>query len=69
MYIFMNLACGCSYISDLIANAEYKFDLDDLGRILFAPDQDTASLQPVFTYTDDNSSILKSDFDKKANLI
>ena len=50
-----------SYISDLIANAEYKFDLDDLGRILFAPDQDTASLQPVFTYNDDNSSILCPD--------
>lgn len=57
-----------SYISDLIANAEYKFDLDDLGRILFAPDQDTASLQPVFTYTDDNSSILKSDFDMEHDL-
>lgn len=57
-----------SYISDLIANAEYKFDLDDLGRILFAPDQDTASLQPVFTYNDDNSSILKSDFDMEHDL-
>lgn len=46
------------YISDLIANAKYHFALDELGRILFAPKQDTASLQPVWTYTDDNSSIL-----------
>ena len=32
--------------------------LDEMGRILFFPNQDTASLQPVWTYTDDNSSIL-----------
>lgn len=47
-----------SFSSDLIANAKYHFDLDELGRILFSPEQDTASLQPVWTYTDDNSSIL-----------
>ena len=47
-----------SFLIDLIANAKYTFALDDLGRILFAPKQDTASLQPVWTYTDDNSSIL-----------
>lgn len=47
-----------TFISDLIANARYYFDLDELGRILYAPKQDTASLQPVWTYNDDNSSIL-----------
>lgn len=47
-----------SFLIDLIANAEYTFMLDEMGRILFSPDQDTASLQPVWTYTDDNSSIL-----------
>lgn len=46
---------------DLIANAKHKFALDEMGRILFSPDQDTASLQPVWTYTDDNSSILYPD--------
>jgi hypothetical protein len=46
-------------VKDLIANASYKFDLDELGRILFAPKQDIASLQPVWTYTDDNSSIIE----------
>lgn len=50
-----------SYTSDLISNAEYSLDLDEIGRILFSPQQDTASLQPVWTYTDDNSSILYSD--------
>ena len=47
-----------SFLSDLAANAKYKFALDEMGRILFSPSQDTASLQPVWTYTDDNSSIL-----------
>lgn len=47
-----------SYLEDLISNANYTFDIDELGRILFAPKQDTSSLQPVWTFTDDNSSIL-----------
>lgn len=50
-----------TYVGDLIANAKYAFDLDEMGRILFAPKQDVASLQPVHTYTDDNSSILYPD--------
>lgn len=47
-----------TFIRDLMANAKYSFALDELGRILFSPKQDTASLQPVWTFNDDNSSIL-----------
>ena len=47
-----------SFLSYLILNAKYTFGLDELGRILFTPKQDTASLQPVWAYNDDNSSIL-----------
>ena len=47
-----------SFTSDLISNAKYEFALDELGRIIFSPKQDTSSLQPVWTYNDDNSSIL-----------
>lgn len=47
-----------TFISDLIANAKYYYDLDEMGRILFAPKQDVASLQPIWTYDDGNSSIL-----------
>lgn len=47
-----------SFERDLIANGGYHFGLDEMGRVLFLPEQDTASLQPVCTYTDDNSSIL-----------
>ena len=47
-----------TFVIDLIANAEYELGLDELGRVLFSPKQEMASLQPVWTYDDDNSSIL-----------
>ena len=50
-----------TFIRDLANYAKYDLSLDELGRILFAPQQDTASLRPVWTYTDDNSSILYAD--------
>lgn len=50
-----------TFISDLIANAKYEFALDEMGRILFSPKQDIASLQPVKTFDDSNSSILLPD--------
>lgn len=50
-----------TFVKDLIANAKFIFDLDEMGRILFAPKQDIASLQPVWTYDDSNSSILYPD--------
>ena len=46
------------FLNDLIINAKYSFELDELGRILFAPIQEMESLQPVWTFSDDNSSIL-----------
>lgn len=49
-----------TFLSDLVANAEYSFALDEMGRIMFVPDQEIASLQPVYTFDDDNSSILHS---------
>lgn len=57
-----------SYLKDLIANAEYTYALDEMGRILFSPKQDTASLRPIWTYNDDNSSILYPDFNMSRDL-
>lgn len=57
-----------TFITDLIANAKYIFALDELGRILFSPKQDTASLQPVWEYNDDNSSILYPDMSMNHDL-
>ena len=50
-----------TFLTDLIANAKHSFGIDEMGRILFSPRQDTASLQPVWTFDDGNSSILYPD--------
>lgn len=47
-----------TFIIDLIANARYELGFGERGDILFLPKQDVASLQPVWTYDDGNSSIL-----------
>ena len=57
-----------TFIGDLLANAKLKLGLDELGRVMFIPDQTTASLQPVWTYNDDNSSILYPDLDIEHDL-
>ena len=57
-----------TFLIDLIANAKYTFSLDEMGRILFSPKQDTASLQPGWTYDDGNSSILYPDLEMDHDL-
>lgn len=57
-----------TFVRDLIANAKYTFELDELGRILFAPKQELESLQPVWTYDDSNSSILYPDLNMDHDL-
>lgn len=57
-----------SFVSDLISNANYRFMLDEMGRVLFAPEQDTASLQPVEVYEDTDISILYPDLDVERDL-
>lgn len=47
-----------TYITDLVGVANHRLDLDESGQVLFAPYQDISSLQPVWEYNDDNSSIL-----------
>ena len=47
-----------TFIRDLVANADHSLALDDMGRIFFSPNQDTMSLQPIWTFDDSNSSIL-----------
>ena len=57
-----------TFTRDLIANAKYTFGLDEMGRILFLPKQDIASLQPIWTYDDSNSSILHPDISMNHDL-
>jgi hypothetical protein len=47
-----------SFVTDLTANAKCSLYLDEMGRILFNPEQNTSTLQPVWTYDDSNSSII-----------
>lgn len=57
-----------TFIADLVSNAKYELGLDELGQVIFEPVQDAASLQPVWTYTDDNSSILLPDISDERDL-
>lgn len=57
-----------TFIYDLISNAKYTLELDELGRVMFAPIQDVAALQPVYTFDDGNSSILFPEIDIKHDL-
>lgn len=57
-----------SFLIDLIGNAKYVFSLDEMGRILFSPKQDIAALQPIWTYDDDNSSILYPEINMKHDM-
>lgn len=52
-----------TFIIDLLANAKMSLGLDELGRVMFIPEQKTSALQPVWTYDDSNSSILYPDLD------
>jgi hypothetical protein len=57
-----------TFVTDLISNAKFTLGLDDMGRILFTPKQDVSLLQPVWTYNDDNSSILYPEFSMNHDL-
>lgn len=57
-----------TFIRALIANANFEFALDEMGRVMFAPKQDISALQPVWTFNDDNSSILYPDISMNHDL-
>lgn len=49
------------YLSELAASLNYRLDLDPKGQIYLVPIEKTESMKPIWTYTDDNSSILEAD--------
>lgn len=57
-----------TFLTDLLSYGGYRYDLDELSRIIFAPEQDLNSLQPRWTYDDGNSSILLPDVDLDRDL-
>lgn len=50
-----------SYVISLISSANYRLMLDGMGRVMFAPMQRDDLLNPIFSFNDDNSSILLPD--------
>lgn len=56
------------FLQDLLAQAKYKFYLDEEGKILFSPIQKLEQLKPVWTFNDDNSSILYPDINLEHDL-
>lgn len=67
-FIAQNDDTRLSFLSDLLANDKRTFGLDDFGRIIFPPKQEIIQLQPVWTYDDDNSSILYPQIDLERDL-
>jgi hypothetical protein len=57
-----------TYVSNLISNAKHSLTLDELGRVMFEPDQDVAALQPVWKFDDGNSSILYPSITEESDL-
>lgn len=57
-----------TFISDLVANAKYNLSLDEMGQLIFAPVQDIASIQSIWTFDDSNSSIIYPDITNKRDL-
>ena len=56
------------FVKDLLANAKSHLMLDEMGRVIFEPDQDMTAMQPVWTFDDGNSSILYANFDMDHDL-
>ena len=57
-----------SFNNDMLAQVKYYIDLDEMGRVMFAPIQEVEAMQPVFTYNDDNSSILYPEVTKSIDI-
>lgn len=57
-----------TFINDLIANANFTLGLDELGQVIFLPNQDVKSLNPIWTFDDSNSSILYPELDISRDL-
>ena len=57
-----------TFLNDLISKAKYQFGLTDDGKIIFLPIQQIDQLQPKWTYTDDNSSILYPEIELKHDI-
>ena len=57
-----------TFLQELAANANFVFNLNEEGQVYFSPKRDLDSLQPIWTFNDDNSSILYPDVSKSQDI-
>lgn len=57
-----------TFLTDLVAKAKFKIGLDETSQIIFYPDQEADTLQPMYVFTDDNSSLLQPEIDRERDL-
>lgn len=57
-----------SYVTSLIKIAKFQLNMDELGKIIFEPERKLSELTPIWTFNDDNSSILFPEVSLKHDL-
>lgn len=57
-FVAENSETWLDFVDALAAEAEYHLDLDEMGRLIFAPNQEFRALGVKWTFDDSNSSIL-----------
>ena len=56
------------FLKELASNADYIFNINEEGELYFSPRRDLDALQPIWTFNDDNSSILYPDVSKSQDI-
>ena len=56
------------YCLSMLSAADLRPMLDGMGRVSFAPVRDAASMRPVWTFRDDDASVLLPDLSHKSGL-
>lgn len=57
-----------AYISAMLKIAKCRLGFDDLSRVVILPDIEVQSMRPIWSFDDNNSSILYPDFTKERDL-
>lgn len=57
-----------SFTKDLVANASYEFVLDEIGRLLFQKVEELKTMHSVWTFNDNNSSLLYPELQSEIDL-
>ncbi len=56
------------FLSGALAKADLEFGLDEMGDVVMVPVREIESMQPVYTFTDGNASLLMPDVEDSRDL-